>query len=118
MVGPGLRVGVFVRSGCMSSRQRKTSWLIIGILALTMTLVGVVGSAGAAAAGTVLASGLNSPRYVWVTDDGTAYVSEAGTGGTEPLAGAPDNPVGGGTRGFTGQVTKIAPNGTKTVVAK
>jgi hypothetical protein len=102
----------------MSSRQRKVSWLIIGILALSMTLIGGAGFAGAAAAPTVLAGGLNSPRYVWVTDDGTAYVSEAGTGGSEQLAGAPDNPTAGGTRGNSGQVTKIAPNGTKTVIAK
>jgi len=83
-----------------------------------MTLVGAVGSAGAAAAGTVLASGLNSPRYVWVTDDGTAYVSEAGTGGSEQVAGAPDSPTSGGNRGMSGQVTKVAPDGTKTVIAK
>ena len=46
------------------------------------------------------------------------YVSEAGIGGEEQIAGSPDNPRSGGNRGFTGQVSKIAPDGTKTVVAK
>lgn len=101
----------------MSSRQRKGSWLIVGILALSMTLVGAVASAGAAAAGTVLATGLNSPRGLVVADDGTIYVAEAGTGGTEKVSGGPADPNAGGTRGYTGQVTKITPNGTKSVLA-
>jgi hypothetical protein len=39
---------------------------------------------GALAECTTLASGLLNPRGVTVADDGTIYVAEAGTGGTEP----------------------------------
>jgi sugar lactone lactonase YvrE len=83
----------------------------------------------------VVASGLVNPRYVAVAPDGTIYISESGTGGDEvlqmpaepaasPEAGAAaatpvtdEGPGAGGTRGFTGQVTKIAPDGTQSVLA-
>lgn len=73
----------------------------------------------------VVASGLLDPRYIAVGDDGTMYVSEAGTGGDEavlpPDAGATPvaNPSEGPaeTRGFSGQVTQIAPDGTQSVLA-
>jgi sugar lactone lactonase YvrE len=75
---------------------------------------------GAAPTGKVIASGLINPRYLTVLDDGTIYVSEAGTGGTEalpvPPGSQPSTPP--ATRGTTGQVTKIAADGTKTVVVK
>lgn len=82
---------------------------------------------------TVLASGLLNPRFIATGDDGSLYVSEAGVGGDEPIM---ENPLGGGpeatpvtdaaspaaaepagSRGFTGQVTKIAPDGTVSVLA-
>ncbi|HEV2073290.1 MAG TPA: ScyD/ScyE family protein, partial [Thermomicrobiales bacterium] len=84
---------------------------------------------------TVIAEGLVNPRYVAVGDDGAIYVSEAGTGGEEtiemPAAGGDATPVdldatpvaeeGMGhaisTRGGTGQVTMIAPDGTQSVIA-
>ncbi len=84
---------------------------------------------------TVIAEGLVNPRYVAVGDDGAIYVSEAGTGGDETIemaaAGGDAIPVdldatpvaeeGMGhatsTRGGTGQVTMIAPDGTQSVVA-
>ncbi len=80
----------------------------------------------------VIASGLNSPRQLAVADDGTIYVTEAGTGGDEQLpsggpveqatpvteAGGTPVPAGPGpTRGTTGQVTAIAPDGSQSVVA-
>ena len=101
----------------MGSPKRSARWLMITVLALTMTFTGAF-AAGAAAPGTTITSGLMSPRYIALGPDGSVYVSEAGMGGDEQIAGAPDNPRSGGTRGFTGQVSKIAPNGTKTVVAK
>jgi hypothetical protein len=76
---------------------------------------------------TVVASGFINPRYVAVADDGTLYVSEAGTGGDETInAPAAASPVASaatpvaqplGTRGTTGQVSKITPDGTVSVVA-
>ncbi len=78
----------------------------------------------------VIAEGLNQPRYLTVAADGTVYVTEAGDGGEEVLS-APVSPetgtpvVGEGegdegppiTRGTSGQVTAIAPDGTQTVIA-
>jgi len=91
----------------------------IAIFALLLSLLLGVSSGGAAPAGTVVASGLVNPRYLAVLDDGTIYVSEAGTGGSEALPPNPDAPPGSppGSRGTTGRVTKIAPGGAKTVVA-
>jgi sugar lactone lactonase YvrE len=79
----------------------------------------------------VIAEGLNQPRYLTVAADGTVYVTEAGDGGEEVVSAPPAAPgagtpvVGEGegdegppiTRGTSGQVTAIAPDGTKTVVA-
>jgi sugar lactone lactonase YvrE len=75
---------------------------------------------------TVVASGLINPRYVAIADDGTLYVSEAGTGGDETINAPAASPVASaatpvaqplGTRGTTGQVSKITADGTVTVVA-
>ena len=75
---------------------------------------------------TVIASDLVNPRYVAVADDGTVYISEAGTGGDEVVAppvdpAATPAPVAEAgapaSRGFTGQVTMVAPDGTQSVVA-
>jgi sugar lactone lactonase YvrE len=73
----------------------------------------------------VIASGLLDPRYIAVGPDGTIYVSEAGKGGDEviappsagatPVANPNESPA--DTRGFTGQVTQIAPDGTQSVLA-
>lgn len=88
----------------------------------------------------VLAEGLSEPRYIAIGDDGTVYVTEAGSGGDElvlpveenaeaatPMAAEGDATpaVGEGegqeeppaTRGLTGQVTAVAPDGTVSVVA-
>lgn len=93
-----------------------------------------------------IAENLINPRYVAVADDGTVYVTENGTGGDElldiaepgseaeesadagaspaveivedaatPEASAEQGPP--PTRGDTGQVTKIAPDGTQSVLA-
>lgn len=86
----------------------------------------------------VIASDLINPRYVAVGDDGTVYISEAGVGGDEiveppaesgatpadgtvpdatPVVGEEGGPLPGGTRGSTGQVSMVAPDGTQSVVA-
>ena len=74
----------------------------------------------------VIASDLVNPRYVAVGDDGTIYVSEAGVGGDEIVAPpvdpsatpAPEAEEGmpPGTRGYSGQVSMIAPDGTQSVM--
>ena len=103
----------------MGSPKRRARWFIITILALTMTFTGAIAAAGAAAPGTTITSGLMTPRNIAFGPDGSLYIAEGGMGGDEKITGAPDNPrAAGGSRGYTGQVSKVAPNGTKTVVAK
>ncbi len=75
-----------------------------------------------------VAGNLVNPRYLTIAPDGSLYVSEAGTGGDEllympsPEAATPEmgtpqpaQPV--GNRGFTGRVSKIAPDGTVMEIA-
>ncbi|MBA3414103.1 MAG: ScyD/ScyE family protein [Chloroflexia bacterium] len=90
----------------------------------------------------VIAEGLVNPRGIALGDDGTVYVSEAGSGGDEvvtppgaaeePSQVATPDPVAAEaipadseegeagpplTRGDSGQVTQIAPDGTQSVLA-
>ncbi|MBX3070904.1 MAG: ScyD/ScyE family protein [Thermomicrobiales bacterium] len=73
----------------------------------------------------LVAGGLNNPRGIAIAADGSIYVTEAGTGGDEelfePSAATPDaSPVPQtpfATRGPSGQVIKIAADGSATVVA-
>lgn len=96
------------------------------IAAQDATPVGSPAAAPGLPAGcSVIASGLLDPRYIAVGPDGTIYVSEAGSGGDEvvsaedagatPVANPNESPA--DTRGFTGQVTQIAPDGTQSVLA-
>ena len=81
---------------------------------------------------TVVATGLFNPRYIAFADDGTLYVTEQGVGGDEALAppapeGTPQaTPVTAEgtpapaeeetvTRGYTGQITQVDPDGTQSV---
>lgn len=101
----------------MFTRQRVVSWLTLAVLLLSLLLSGTIGDADAQ--GTVVASGLTNPVGVVVTDDGTLYVAEGGSGGAEPLPPPPGGEGEGppGTRGLTGQVTRVAPGGAKTTLA-
>ena len=88
----------------------------------------------------VIAEGLLNPRFIAIAEDGSIYVTEAGIGGDEalafsieeeaeeaigtpvPEADAEATPEGDGgppasTRGDTGQVSVVAPDGTQSVVA-
>jgi len=94
---------------------------------------------------TVVATGLYNPVYIAFADDGTMYVTERGVGGDEVLTVGPPpgeataiaeaeseaeaaatpvmaeaTPAEDGpppsTRGYTGQITQISPDGTQTVV--
>ena len=91
---------------------------------------------------TVVATGLYNPVYIAFADDGTMYVTERGVGGDEildivppgaeeeatPVQDAVATPVVAeatpaedvpppSTRGYTGQITSVSPDGTQTVVA-
>lgn len=100
-------------------RRRAASWVAATIMLVSLLLVGVVGGAAEAACSPI-ATGLIAPRALAVADDGTVYVTEAGTGGAEQVPTPPGEGPGGppGTRGMTGQVTRIAPGGAKSVVAR
>lgn len=104
-------------------------------------------ASGLPAACTTVATGLINPRGISITADGTIYVAEAGTGGTEPdfpsepggspgaSPGASGSPVASGSpaasgtptssgspqpvgmHGDTGQVTMITPDGQQSVFA-
>jgi hypothetical protein len=85
---------------------------------------------------TLVADGLWNPRFIAISDAGVLYVTENGIGGDEVVsppavgtgelegtpgatpvaeeAAAEEPPV---TRGYTGQITAVGPDGTKTVVA-
>lgn len=84
----------------------------------TALLLTALGSGQAAQAGNALdivASGLNNPRGITVSDTGDIYVAEAGTGGPTADAGGTcfPNPEGGADVCFgnTGSVTKLAAKG-------
>lgn len=86
---------------------------------------------------TVVAEGLFNPRFLAFGDDGTLYITENGVGGDEMLAGpggtneGDATPAGEGasatpveepqgppsTRGYTGQISAVAPDGTQSVLA-
>lgn len=89
---------------------RLLTGLIAGVLALALAPSSVGLAAGNP--GTVVATGLNGPRGLSMGSDGNLYVAEAGTGGDLSIT------VGDQTlkAGLTGRITRIAPDGTKTVV--
>ena len=62
----------------------------------------------------VVAAGLANPRGVTVAEDGSVYVAEAGLGGEEPFESPAFGPS---TRGATGLVSRISPDGSKSTVA-
>jgi len=67
----------------------------------------------------VFATGFNNPRGLKFGPDGYLYVAEGGAGGSTSTAGVCTQvpaPVGPYTGGFTSQISKIAPDGTVTVV--
>jgi hypothetical protein len=66
----------------------------------------------AAAPGEEFVSGLNNPRNIFISADGTLFIAEAGTGGDLDAMG----PFGPAKAGQTSQVSAVSPDGEKTVV--
>ena len=68
---------------------------------------------------TVVATGLNNPRGLAVSENGSLYIAEGGTGGTESTVGQCTQAEGVGpyTGGFTASISRISRHGTTTVVA-
>ena len=95
----------------MPARRVSRGALLVLTLLLSLLPAGLGAASAPAAVGTIVASGLMGPRGMVVSDDGTVYVSEAGTGGEEQLAQVP-----GATRGTSGQVIRVAPGGARAVV--
>ena len=61
----------------------------------------------------VVATGLANPRGVAVAEDGSLYVAEAGLGGEEPFESPAFGPS---TRGSTGRMSRVAPDGATSIV--
>src|SRR5438132_13590799 len=96
----------------MSTERCLAVWGIRTALLLGLLL----GTGGAAqGAGTVVASGLANPHGIAIAGDGTLYVAEAGLSGGEEFTIPPPYPA--STRGTSGRVSKIAPDGVRTTVA-
>lgn len=81
------------------------------VLALFLGLA-VLASAVFAQDAEVVASGLNNPRNVFLAEDGTLYIAEAGSGGNTDVQG----PYGPAKAGLTAQISAVSPDGEQTVV--
>jgi hypothetical protein len=93
----------------------------LGILSVLLLAALALAGTAAAASQTVFATGLNNPRGLEFGPDGQLYVAEGGLGGTLTTTSAQCEQVppiiGPYTGGFTADIVRFAPNGTKTVVA-
>jgi hypothetical protein len=86
---------------------RKSLLILLSLLIVAMALPAVAQDS------TTVADGLAFPRGVAYDADGNLYVAESGLGGEQKLLVTDDVTI---TGGLTGQVTKIAPDGTKTTL--
>ena len=91
--------------------------VITGVLMLLMAFSpgGSAFAQGMQPGVTGVAGGLTNPGPVALGDDGSVYVAEAGMGGAEKFS---DPEAGSGTRGTTGQITRIGADGSRTVIAR
>jgi hypothetical protein len=109
------------RGRSASARRAGARVALAGALALSGAAGSALPAAAQAPAGcSVFASDLAQPRFVAVGLDNAVYVTEAGSGGSEqierPAQLPPQVPVA-SNRGTSGRITRIAPDGSKRVVA-
>jgi sugar lactone lactonase YvrE len=91
------------------SRRTRAIGLFATAGALGTVLAVAAPPATAEPAWRVVASGLNSPRSLTVSDDGDIYVAESGKGGSGPCAEHPA--LGRACLGLTGSITRVDPDG-------
>jgi sugar lactone lactonase YvrE len=82
------------------------------VLILVMLSLGLLVSTAVAQDENIIASGLNYPRGLAYDEDGNLFIAEAGSGGETIVVQIEDVEIRGG---LTGQVTKVAPDGTASV---
>ena len=97
------------------------SWRGSGSCSVGLLAALALAATAVAASQTVFATGLNNPRGLEFGPDGKLYVAEGGLGGTLTTTSAQCEQVppviGPYTGGFTADIVRFTPNGTKTVVA-
>src|SRR3954454_713578 len=104
-----------VKQGRVRSARWSRPLALAAVLGATL-----FGATAATAEPTVFATGLDNPRGLTFGPDGNLYVAEAGTGGdTSTIGMCPQvgPPIGPYTGGDTATVTRIAPDGSKSVAA-
>ena len=89
----------------------RKSFLVL--LALFMVLAMALPAVAQDSTSTSVADGLAFPRGIAFDADGNLYIAESGLGGEQTLLETEDVKI---TGGLTGKVTKIAPDGTQSVV--
>jgi hypothetical protein len=100
--------------------QTRMQIKLISIVGLVLLATAVGGVAPIAAGGpTIFATGLNNPRGLAFDENGNLYVAEGGTGGSTSTVGQCLQAAGAGpySGGFTGRISKISRNGTRTTLA-
>ncbi|MEO5982050.1 MAG: ScyD/ScyE family protein [Pedococcus sp.] len=89
--------------------------LVAATVGATAAPAGAHGDDRGAGAPTKVASGLDNPRQLTVTDRGDVYVAEAGRGGVGPCMAGPEGEV---CLGTSGAVTKISKRGQQSRVVR